>query len=168
MVTNSALKLAVHDSNSARSIFPWVVTMFVLTAVAGGAGTLLGLRLVTLIRDTNNAEKRGASASPEDPKFPSALTVFSLPPVVSNLASSTNLWVRLEGAILYDKDKVQTPEILASRISEDIFGFLKTLSLDDISGPSGLQHLREDLNERAVIRSEGKVRELFIQSLVIQ
>ena len=33
---------------------------------------------------------------------------------------------------------------------------------------AGLQYLRDDLTERASIRSRGKVRELIIETLVIQ
>jgi flagellar FliL protein len=33
---------------------------------------------------------------------------------------------------------------------------------------AGFQHLRQDLNERVVTRSEGRVRELIIKSLVVQ
>jgi flagellar FliL protein len=45
---------------------------------------------------------------------------------------------------------------------------MRTLSEAQIGGASGLQHLREDLNERAAIRSGGLVRELIIQTLVVQ
>ena len=38
----------------------------------------------------------------------------------------------------------------------------------DIQGVAGLEHLRQDLNERAATRSEGRVRELIIRSLVVQ
>ncbi len=37
-----------------------------------------------------------------------------------------------------------------------------------VEGASGLQHLREDLNERAVLRSKGAIRELIVESLVVQ
>lgn len=168
MAADSALQLAAQNSEPGKSIFPWVAAMLVLTVVALGAGALLGLRLITLIKEAAHVESQAGGPAAENPKYASGLAVYSLPPVVSNLASSATIWIRLEVAILYDKDKVQKPEVLGAKISEDILGFLKTLTLDDISGPSGLQHLREDLNERAAIRSEGKVNELFIQSLVIQ
>jgi flagellar FliL protein len=142
--------------------------MLVLTLVAGGAGTLFGLHMITLIKEMDHAKAQAGERPPENPVYAPGLTIYSLPPVVSNLASSASTWIRIELAILYDKDKVQKPEILAAKISEDILGFLKTVTLDDISGPSGLQHLREDLNERASIRSEGKINELLIQSFIIQ
>jgi flagellar protein FliL len=37
-----------------------------------------------------------------------------------------------------------------------------------LDGPSALQHLRDDLNERASLRTGGRVSELIIQTLVIQ
>ena len=46
--------------------------------------------------------------------------------------------------------------------------YLRTLSLSRIQGASGLQHLREDLNERVVLRSKGLVRELIVETLVVQ
>jgi flagellar protein FliL len=42
------------------------------------------------------------------------------------------------------------------------------VTLAEIGGASGLQHLREDLTERAVIRSQGHVHELILQTLVVQ
>ena len=45
---------------------------------------------------------------------------------------------------------------------------LGALSAAQIEGARGLQYLREDLNERAAIRSAGKVRELIIETLVVQ
>ena len=58
--------------------------------------------------------------------------------------------------------------VLAAQISEDMVSYLRTLSPAQIEGARGLQYLREDLNERAAIRSSGKVRELIIETLVIQ
>ena len=42
------------------------------------------------------------------------------------------------------------------------------MTLTQIEGASGFQHLREDLNERARIRSGGKVRDLVIQALIVE
>jgi len=168
MASNSALQIAAQDSASAKSVFPWIAAMLLLTLFAAGAGTLLGFRLITLIKEQDHAKVEANGPPAEIPKYAQGLSVYSLPPVVTNLASPATMWIRIEMAILYDKDKVQKPEVLSAKISEDILGFLKTLTLDDISGPSGFQHLQEDLNERAAIRSESKVNELLIQSLVIQ
>ena len=58
--------------------------------------------------------------------------------------------------------------ILVARVGEDVVAYLRTISPAQIEGARGLQYLREDLNERAAIRSSGKVRELIIETLVVQ
>ena len=58
--------------------------------------------------------------------------------------------------------------MLAAQIAEDIVAYLRTVSLAQIEGASGFQHLREDLNDRVRVRSGGKVRDLVIQSLVVE
>jgi flagellar FliL protein len=64
----------------------------------------------------------------------------------------------------------QTPDAgtLSAQIVEDIVAFLRTVSLTQIQGASGFQHLREDLNDRVRVRSGGKVRDLVVQSMIIE
>jgi flagellar FliL protein len=57
---------------------------------------------------------------------------------------------------------------MAAAIAEDVVAYLRTVPITQLEGPSGLLHLREDLNDRARIRSGGKVKELVIQSLVLE
>jgi flagellar protein FliL len=49
-----------------------------------------------------------------------------------------------------------------------MLAYLRTLSLAQIQGPSGLLHLREDLNERVKMRSKGVVQELVLETLIVQ
>jgi flagellar FliL protein len=93
---------------------------------------------------------------------------MDLPPVVTNLASPTDVWVRLEATLLFEGKTLPRGEALAGEISGDILAFLRTETLAQIQGVAGLEHLRQDLNERASIRSDGRVRELIIRSLVVQ
>ena len=76
--------------------------------------------------------------------------------------------MRLQATLVFDGASTPKPDILAAQIAEDILGFMRTLTLGQIAGACGLQHLREDLNERATIRSDGRVRELILQTLVVQ
>ena len=76
--------------------------------------------------------------------------------------------MRLQTAIVYDRANAQEMDVTAARIDDDLLAFVKTLSLAQIQGASGFQHLREDLNERAIIRSDGHVREVMIETLVVQ
>ncbi len=60
------------------------------------------------------------------------------------------------------------PNALLGEITEDIIAYLRTVPMSDLEGPSGFLHLREDLNDRVRIRSGGKVREVVIQTLVLE
>jgi flagellar FliL protein len=69
---------------------------------------------------------------------------------------------------VFDPRALPHPEAVAGKIGEDLLAYLRTASLKQLEGPVGLQSIREDFNERAAIRSEGKVRELVIRTLVVQ
>ena len=62
----------------------------------------------------------------------------------------------------------QNPDVMAGEIRQDILAYLRTLSLAQIQGPSGLLHLREDLNERVKLRSKGVIQELVLETLIVQ
>ena len=108
--------------------------------------------------------KPAASRAPEIGKS----AVRELDPIVTNLAAPDGSWIRLQTAIVYDKADVPQIDVLAAKIGDDILAFVKTLTVAQLQGASGLQQLREDLNERASVRSEGHVRELMIEMMVIQ
>jgi flagellar FliL protein len=62
----------------------------------------------------------------------------------------------------------QNPDVIAGEIRQDVLAYLRTLSLAQIQGPSGLLHLREDLNERVKLRSKGVIQELVLETLIVQ
>ena len=74
----------------------------------------------------------------------------------------------MEASVITEQLNEEEASILAARVGEDVVAYLRTLSPAQIEGARGLQYLREDLNERAAIRSSGKVRELIIETLVVQ
>ena len=102
-------------------------------------------------------------------RYSEAANLKPLPPIVTNLAEP-------EGHVDPDRGvgRLRSPtpsaasNALACAIAEDIVAYLRTVPLAQIEGPSGFLHLREDLNDRARIRSGGKVRELVIQALVLE
>ena len=57
---------------------------------------------------------------------------------------------------------------LAAKIAEDMVAFLQTVSVTEIEGASGFQHLREDLNDRVRVRSDGRVRDLVIHTFIVE
>ena len=95
-------------------------------------------------------------------------TVVDLPPIVTNLGTPQDTWVRLEGSIIFDPKTLAHPEAVAGQIGDDVLAYLRTVSLHQLEGPIGLENIRQDLNERAATRSGGKVRAFVIRTLVVQ
>jgi flagellar FliL protein len=95
-------------------------------------------------------------------------TIVDLPPIVTNLGAPQDTWVRLEGSIIFDPKTMPHPEAVAGQIGDDVLVYLRTVSLHQLEGPIGLENVRQDLNERAAIRSGGKVRAFVIRTLVVQ
>lgn len=92
----------------------------------------------------------------------------ALPAIVAALAAPAGMWLRIDSSIVVDSLDQNDLETLKRAISADIIAYVATLSLPQVQGSLGLQHLREDLEERVVLRSEGKAHSLFINGLVIQ
>ncbi len=149
------------------SVGQTLLALLIATIIAGGVGALHGLRITPVLERQLTADAE-ARAREEKLNPVSDKSMLDLPPVVTNLASPADTWIRLEASILYDGKAMPHPEALVAQISGDFLAFLRTLTLEQIQGSSGLQHLRQDLNERVAIRTEGKVREVFVRTLVIQ
>jgi flagellar FliL protein len=150
------------------SILQSVVVLAVLTLVAAGAGTLLGFHLVETVETAiRNKEVENKPPAPQ-PRYATGTSLHKIPPVIANLASPADVWVRLEASVILADEEVGSPGVLAGEIAEDTLAYLRTLTLAQIEGPSGLLHLHEDLNDRVAIRSGDRVRELIIETLVVQ
>src|SRR5690606_6490474 len=115
-----------------------------------------------------NAEKEAAQSTSRPLKYSGNTVIKTLEPVVANLSEPSDVWVRLETSIIFDNGTIENPDVMSGEIRQDMMAYVKTLTLAQIEGPSGLQHLREDLNERARVRADGRVRELLIETLIVQ
>jgi flagellar protein FliL len=150
------------------SMLQSIAAFAVLTLVAAGAGTLLGLHLVGSVEDAMKSKPAEEQAPMPEARYATGTSLLKVPPVIANLAAPEDTWVRVEASIVVADEEMQSPEILAGKIAEDILAFMRTVSLEQIEGPSGLLHLKEDLNDRVAIRSDEQVRELIIETLVVQ
>lgn len=146
----------------------WLATMILLTLLSAGTGGLLGLHLFTAAQQVVEAKRKPPNERPNPLPYVGSAHLRRLPPVVTNLAAPANTWARVEASIVFDKLNEEEVTIMAARIGEDLVSYMRTVSLPQIEGARGLQYLREDLNERATVRSGGKVRELIIETLVVQ
>lgn len=150
------------------SLIALIGALVLMSLVAAGTGGGLGIKLADRIEDAVRAKQEAAREASGLPRYMGATHLSPLPPVVTNLGNPSDVWIRIEASIVFDDEALQTDEVLAAKITEDILAYLRTVSLSQIEGPSGMQHLREDLADRARVRSDGRVAELVIQTLVVQ
>ncbi len=141
-----------------------IIALILFSLLAAGSGAGFGFVVPDMIQPpaskTHEKPTDGHEAGPTK--------LAGLAPITTNLAKPSTTWIRLEAAIVVEKDLGPDPQVMASKISEDIVGYLRTVSIDQIEGPSGFQHLREDLNDRVRVRSEGKISELVITSMIVE
>ncbi|KQY48884.1 MULTISPECIES: flagellar basal body-associated FliL family protein [Rhizobium/Agrobacterium group] len=162
-----------------------IAALAVLTLIAGGGGWLIGGMLAPkplsteeakLVDDAKAAialkkagEKPEGEASKKDEGLPKIATeangVVQLDAITTNLAYPTENWIRLEVALLFKG----APDVaMAEQIHQDIAAYLKTVSLQQIQGPRGFQYLKDDIEERVDLRSEGRVTNVIFRTFVIQ
>jgi flagellar protein FliL len=161
------------------SFLSTLIEWLVVTLIAGGAGFAL-----TAMNPPTPAEN-AASDKPPAGKLSSATKVadnseaavacasggpslVDLPPIVTNIATPSDTWIRLEGSIVFEPKALAHPEVIAAEIAADELAYLRTISLRDLEGPIGLENIRQDLRDRALIRSNGKITDLLLKTLVLQ
>lgn len=149
------------------SIVSTILGFVIITALACGGGGFLGLQAYSMIQA--EAKKISETKTEKgDGEYSGTIAVKTIPPVITNLANPSSVFIRVEASVIFDGEMPSDSDALAAQISGDSLAFLRTLSLAQIEGASGLLHLREDLTERAKLRSEGRVKEFIIQALAVE
>ena len=175
------------EAKKGNSGFVAVTLLTVIAVVAGGTHGFLTFKSAPVLHQvgseipqpidaasttankTTNTSHGAASSPPEGKvKLPSKIVTRDLPPLITNIQLPPDMWVRVEGTLVYDQADIDAPEVLASDITSDLLGFLRTLTLRELQGADGLMFLRQDLKERIFLRSDRKVRDFVIQALVVQ
>jgi flagellar FliL protein len=142
-----------------------VLGLLLLSLIAVGSGLGFGMIVPGLMEPKTKAQpEKNAAAQAHGP----GAQLLPLTPITTNLAQPSTTWLRLESMLVAETDLGLDGPAMVKRLSEDILGYLRTVSLDQIAGPSGFQHLREDLNDRVRIRSAGKISGIVITSLILE
>lgn len=118
--------------------------------------------------DDDAADKPAAAQTPfgQTPVYDySGLTLVPLDPVTTNIATPANVWVRAEISLAFAGEP---DPVLVQQIQSDVLAYLRTVRLHSLSTPSGFQHIASDLRGRAVDRSNGTVRHLFVTALLVE
>lgn len=166
-----------------RGLIVTIGIIAVLTLVAAGGGWVVGGMLsgkfLTKAKKEEIAKQAAvdAAAAAEGEKKPKpgedilphlatdANGIIMLEPITSNLAYPSQNWIRLEVALMFrDKPDEQTAE----EIHQDIMAYLRTVSLQQVQSARGFEYLREDIKERAEIRSKGRVKDVLFRTFVIE
>lgn len=160
---------------------PLIAVFAVLTLVGGGGGWVLGGmladKLMPQIKAAREEAAKQAAAEAEKAKeagkpaegLPRIATeangIVQLEPITTNLAYPSENWVKLDVALLF---KGPPDPKLAEDIHQDIMAYLRTVSLQQIEGPRGFEYLRDDIQERVDLRSEGRVSKVMFRTFVVE
>jgi flagellar protein FliL len=167
-----------------------IVVLLVMCALAGGAGwgmsgfmsappsseseaehapaegTAADHAAASADKDAHGAPAADGHGEAKDGETPSLMgSAQLLEPIVTNIASPQDVWVRLEMALVAEGP---LEERLVQTVREDLFAYVRTLRLSQLEGPSGFISLKADLLDRAKIRSEDKVSAVLIKTLLFE
>lgn len=147
----------------------FIAALVAVTILGGRAGA--GFAVLQVDRVAAVAAER-ATQSPEPRKnalvWDAETGVARLEPVIANLAAPSGMFVRLDTAMVYDRGAVGDVERMKATLSQDILAYLRTVTLQELTGASAFNHLRDDLNDRVRLASGGAVSELVIETMVLQ
>jgi flagellar protein FliL len=137
-----------------------------LTVVAIGIGWGSGVYLTGRQPTADDAARQPARAEEINlGETQEAMGVVYLEPITTNLAGPSGTWVRIELALVFN---ARPDPMIAQTVHQDILAYMRTVKIHQVEGSSGFQHLRSDLEERAAIRSEGKVKGILIRTLLFE
>ncbi len=152
-----------------------IAAIALLTVAGGGGGWLLGTMIAPDIKASRESEaateeaKAGAHGGKAEEGLARIATeangVVQLEPITTNLAYPSESWIRLEVALMF---KGAPDAALAEQIHQDILAYMRTVSLQQVEGPRGFQYLRDDIEERVDLRSEGRVSKVMFRTFVIE
>ena len=154
-----------------------IAAIAILTVLGGGGGWLVGTMIAPKIKAAESAKQADAAKAADahgagkagEERLPRISTeangVVQLEPITTNLAYPSENWIRLEVALLFKG----APDVtLSEAIHQDILAYLRTVSLQQVEGPRGFQYLKDDIQERVDLRSEGRVSKVMFRTFVIE
>ena len=155
---------------SGPSLVIQIGVFLLMTAAALGMGWLSG-GFLTAGKSGSEPVAHSAAAGHGESKgghgeeAPASDTIIPLAAITTNIASPSDVWVRMEVAIVLDEPQA---EDLPGIIQQDLLAYIRTVKMHEIEGASGFRHLKENLEERAAIRSDGHVKQVLIRTLLFE
>jgi flagellar FliL protein len=146
----------------------FVAALILLTLIGGGAGAGLAAYVSDYTEQEVHGRLRQQQSFADTLPFAASTRLQKLDPLVTNLASPKEAWIRVKASILLVDEEDRDVGVLRKKVEDDFLSYMRTLTLSHLEGGVGLQHLREDLTERAKTRTKGQVSEVILESVVIQ
>jgi flagellar protein FliL len=174
-------KIANQEGPNKKSLISRVIPVLIITILAGGGGYLQGSivrvnpvhstdkkEVGTLEEKSVNSEANADELHGQESALSDQTIVRSLAPVVSNLGTPSDTWMRLELSILMSSAASSEQDLVAAKAGESVVAFLRTVDLKKIEGPSGFLHFREDLSDMLTARFSGSISGVLIGSMVVE
>ena len=160
---------AEASPKSGPSLVIQIGVFLLMTAAALGMGWLSG-GFLTAGKSSEPAAHaapagHGESKGGHGEEAPASDTVIPLAAITTNIASPSDVWVRMEVSIVLDEPRADD---LPGIIQQDLLAYIRTVKMHEIEGASGFRHLKENLEERAAIRSDGHVKQVLIRTLLFE
>ncbi len=174
------------EAPKSTSMLVHALVFLLITAIASGAGFGAGMFLkpknaamapaAAGSKETSKDERKDQAMAQggnddagksEDGDEMELATGYAKPlaPILTNLASPEDVWVRMELAVVGDEGV--TDELL-EQVHHDMLAYMRTVKLHHVDGPSGFINLKAELDERAAIRSEGKISKVLIRTILFE
>lgn len=181
------------EKKKKSSLVMTIVGVLVLTIVGGGGGWVVGGMLAPKIPAASETKEAPAPAAAEHAAAPAADAhgggggehggdkgkeetgtphvataangIVLLEPITTNLAYPSENWIRLEVALMFNGG---IDPAMAETIHQDILAYVRTVSMQQIQGPRGFQYLKDDIQERVDLRSQGRVSKVLFRTFVIE
>lgn len=175
-------KAPAEGASKKESPMGFVISLVLLSLAAVGLGWFVAQQLgsTVMMADTSTetpkiatSEKKEGESDKENEEGEGSEVMAKpdailLDPIIIALQKSKNAFMRIELAIIPENDSDIDNQETRLRIGSDIAAFAQTLTLEQISGPSGYMHFREDILDRVRLITNGKAKDVLIMSLVAE
>ena len=159
-----------------ESIIPFAIALAIVSVFALATGWFISSGHLTSVPEKQMAEmddtKKEEHAKKDDADnkkdSPKEKLVINLAPIIVKLVGELNTWLRIELVVIANQDSDLESAGKKEQIANDITAFLRTLSLNQISSPSGYLHLKEDLLDRANLSTAGNALDVLIVTMVTE
>lgn len=174
-------KKADADAGTKPSIMAVILPVLLLTLVAAGGGfavaTVLGsspapapFQAVAAATGEAPVDEKAKPVDRAAAKEREGIggIVRQLAPIITNLASPKDTWIRLEVSLVINPEAQAEQDMIAVKSSDQLLTMVRTISLSQIEGASGFLHFKEDINDLIRENSEHKVAQVLINSMVVE